>query len=121
MADFQSNNEELAKERDCSELMMENLMSTVKDLQNQIKHSNPCSCCEKTFENSSELTVHMQNEHSNSQGTRFDDFSTPQQVAQEPNSKESPVNTLLMSTTACIATELSILRTSLSVTRMCAM
>ena len=48
-ADFQSKNEKLTKERDCSELMMENLISTIQDLQNQIKHSNPCSCCLKTL------------------------------------------------------------------------
>ena len=86
-------NEELIKDKDCSELMIENLISKVEDFKDQLKHSNICSFCEQSFQNNSDLTVHMQNQHSISQGTQYHEIATNQQVDQKPNSEECPVKT----------------------------
>ena len=86
-------NEELIKDKDCSELMIENLISKVEDLKDQLNHSNTCSFSEQTFQNNSDLSVHMQTQHFISQGTQYHEIATPQKVDQKQNAEECPVKT----------------------------
>jgi hypothetical protein len=92
LAIFQSKVEEITNENDCTKIMIENLMSKVKYLTDQPNLSDLCSFCEKTFENRSDLKVHLQDEHFLSQGTQYDVITNTQELVQ----KESPVKEFLV-------------------------
>ena len=96
LATFQSKVEELTGEKDNSEAMIENLVLNVKNLKDQIESSDPCSFCDKKFENRSELKVHFQDEHFTSQGTQCEGLTSTQDTVQNQNVEESPVKEFLV-------------------------
>ena len=89
LAIVQSKVDELTNEKDDSETMIKNLMSNVKLLKDQIKLRDPCSFCDKTFEEKSELKVHLKDDHFTSKGTQYEAKTSTEESIQKPSPEES--------------------------------
>ena len=76
LASLQGRVEGLTNDKDCSELMMTNLVSQVKQLKEELQYQEYCDTCGKNFENRVELRKHMIGEHSTSQEIQCDKTTT---------------------------------------------